>query len=84
MAEKWKNFDFDSKRVLKMAQALSPAYLRLGGTAADLLYFKEQQSKTATTNKVPQIRVPSKLNGRVDQLVSGHIFLLLVYHTFKI
>ena len=41
VAEGWKNFDFKSPRVLNMAKALSPAYLRLGGTAADLLFFKE-------------------------------------------
>ena len=40
VAEGWKNFDFKSPRVLNMARALSPAYLRLGGTAADLLFFK--------------------------------------------
>ena len=28
-----------------MAKALSPAYLRLGGTAADLLYFKRHPKK---------------------------------------
>ena len=42
VAERWKNFDFDSDRVLSMARALAPAYLRLGGTAADLLTFKEK------------------------------------------
>ena len=42
VAERWKNFDFDSDRVLNMAKALAPAYLRLGGTAADLLTFKEK------------------------------------------
>lgn len=41
VAERWKNFDFKASRVINMAKALSPAYLRLGGTAADLLYFKE-------------------------------------------
>ena len=28
VAERWKNFDFKSKRVLHMAQALAPAFLR--------------------------------------------------------
>ena len=28
VAENWKNFDFNSKSVLSMAKALSPAYLR--------------------------------------------------------
>ena len=41
MAERWKNFDFASTRVKNMAKALSPAFLRLGGTAADLVTFKE-------------------------------------------
>ena len=45
VAERWKNFDFHSERVLNMAKALSPAYLRLGGTAADLLTFKEKLTK---------------------------------------
>ena len=39
--ERWKNFDFNSGRVRAMARALAPAYLRLGGTAADLLIFQE-------------------------------------------
>ena len=40
IAERWKDFDFSSKRVLNMARALAPAYLRIGGTAADLLTFR--------------------------------------------
>jgi heparanase 1 len=39
VAERWKNFDFHSEKVLNMASALAPAYIRLGGTAADLLTF---------------------------------------------
>ena len=42
VAERWKNFDFHSEKVRNMASALSPAYLRLGGTAADLLTFDPQ------------------------------------------
>jgi hypothetical protein len=41
VAENWKNFDFKSTKLLNMAKALSPAYFRLGGTSADLLYFKK-------------------------------------------
>ena len=40
IAQRWKNFDFSSKKVLNMAKALSPAFLRIGGTAADLLNFQ--------------------------------------------
>ena len=39
VAERWKNFDFHSEKVLNMAAALAPSYIRLGGTAADLLTF---------------------------------------------
>ena len=45
IAERWKNFDFEAKKLQEMAKALSPAILRLGGTAADLLYFKEKAKK---------------------------------------
>ena len=45
VAERWKNFDFNSEKVLNMASALSPAYLRLGGTAADLLTFDPHADK---------------------------------------
>jgi heparanase 1 len=45
VAEKWRNFDFDLNRLQEMAKALSPAYLRLGGTAADLLIFDEKGKK---------------------------------------
>ena len=38
------NFDFHSRAVLSMAKALAPAYLRVGGTAADLLIFREKGS----------------------------------------
>jgi len=40
VAERWKNFDFHDPGVKAMASALAPAYMRLGGTAADLLIFR--------------------------------------------
>jgi hypothetical protein len=39
---RWKNFDFESKRLQNLAKGLSPAYLRLGGTDADFAIFKEK------------------------------------------
>ena len=44
IGKEWKNFDFDSAKVLAMAAALSPAYLRIGGTASNLLLFDEDES----------------------------------------
>ena len=52
VAERWKNFDFYSNRVLNMAKALAPSYLRLGGTAADLLTFKEKLSSKESIGNV--------------------------------
>ena len=52
VAERWKNFDFHSDRVLNMAKALAPSYLRLGGTAADLLTFKEKLSSKESIGNV--------------------------------
>ncbi len=39
VAERWGHFDFHSPAVASMSRALAPAYLRLGGNAADLLVF---------------------------------------------
>ena len=51
IAQRWKNFDFSSKRLLNMARALAPAYLRIGGTAADLLDFRVNPPEhTKSTN----------------------------------
>ena len=43
-----------------MAKALSPAFLRLGGTAADLLYFKKQpfEDKLDRNSRVNSIKTP--------------------------
>ncbi len=40
VSRKWMNFDFNSPAIQSMAKALSPAFFRLGGTAADLVIFK--------------------------------------------
>ena len=48
IAERWRNFDFHSRAVLSMAKALAPAYLRVGGTAADLLIFREKGSSRSS------------------------------------
>ena len=52
IAERWKNFDFSSKRVLNMARALAPAYLRIGGTAADLLTFRVNPPKNTKLKNI--------------------------------
>ncbi|XP_022100509.1 heparanase-like [Acanthaster planci] len=36
----WKNFNLSSAKLQALTRALSPAYLRLGGTAEDFLVFK--------------------------------------------
>jgi hypothetical protein len=38
---RWKNFDFESRRLQNLAKGLAPAYLRLGGTDADFTVFEE-------------------------------------------
>ncbi len=38
----WGNFSFGSAKLNTLTKAISPAYLRLGGTAADYLVFKRQ------------------------------------------
>ena len=45
----WKQLDFSNQRVINMARALSPAYVRLGGTGADLAIFDESLG-----NQIPQ------------------------------
>ena len=52
IAERWKDFDFSSKRVLNMARALAPAYLRIGGTAADLLTFRVNPLKKSKIKNI--------------------------------
>ena len=52
IAERWKDFNFSSKRVLNMARALAPAYLRIGGTAADLLTFRVNPSKNSKIKNI--------------------------------
>ena len=39
LSKHWKGFDFSNKGVQNMARSLSPAYLRIGGTAEDFLTF---------------------------------------------
>ena len=46
----WKQLDLNNPRVINMAKALSPAFLRLGGTGADLATF----DKTRMSNDIPQ------------------------------
>ena len=40
----WESINFTSPRVINMAKALNPAMLRVGGTSADFLLFKETAS----------------------------------------
>ena len=39
----WKQLDLNNPRVINMAKALSPAFLRLGGTGADLATFNKSR-----------------------------------------
>ncbi|KAK7485806.1 hypothetical protein BaRGS_00022987 [Batillaria attramentaria] len=39
VSENWDTLDFGSQKVLNLAQALAPAYLRLGGTMADCMGY---------------------------------------------
>ena len=47
----WKQLDLNNARVINMAKALSPAFLRLGGTGADLATF----NKTRMSNDIRQL-----------------------------
>ena len=42
--QNWQSINFTSPRVINMAKALNPAMLRVGGTSADFLLFKETAS----------------------------------------
>ena len=55
VGENWKNFDFKSTKLLNMAKSLAPAYFRLGGTSADLLYFKKHQKKANKGRRSPAL-----------------------------
>ena len=48
----WKQLDLNNARVINMAKALSPAFLRLGGTGADLATF----NKTRMSNDIRQLK----------------------------
>ncbi|XP_055865224.1 heparanase-like isoform X1 [Biomphalaria glabrata] len=40
---KWRGFDFSSQKLQNLAHALSPAYIRIGGTDADFLIFNPNE-----------------------------------------
>ncbi|XP_033624553.1 heparanase-like [Asterias rubens] len=48
----WGNFSFGSSKLKTLTSALSPAYLRLSGTAADYLVFKRHCDDEVTTGQV--------------------------------
>ena len=48
----WKQLDLNSPRVITMAKALSPAFIRLGGTGADLATFNQ----TKSSNEVSELK----------------------------
>ena len=62
VAENWKNFDFKSTKLLNMAKALSPAYFRLGGTSADLLYFKKHHKKAKMVENFSSNKIGAEEN----------------------
>ena len=46
----WKQLDLNNRRVINMAKALSPAYVRLGGTGADLAIFNDSEISNEVNN----------------------------------
>ena len=48
----WKQLDLNNPRVINMAKALSPAFIRLGGTGADLATFNQ----TKSSNEVSELK----------------------------
>ena len=57
VAEHWKHFSFTSRRVQNLAKGIQPAYLRLGGTAADLARFEPYPAR--------QHSLRSRLGGKI-------------------
>ena len=58
IAQKWSTFDFSNRRLLNLAVGLTPSYLRLGGTSADLILFREkpiyEPSLLRHPNEIPE------------------------------
>ena len=52
----WKQLDLNNQRVINMAKALTPAFVRLGGTGADLATFND--SETQDSNEINKFRNP--------------------------
>ena len=52
----WKQLDLNNQRVINMAKALAPAFVRLGGTGADLATFND--SETQDSNEINKFRNP--------------------------
>ena len=48
----WRQLDLHNPRVINMAKALSPAFIRLGGTGADLATFNQ----TKSSNEVSELK----------------------------
>ena len=46
--DKWSGIDFNAAKVINMAKALSPAYVRVGGTPGDFLIFRRNTSNQVT------------------------------------
>lgn len=47
--KEWETIDFTSTRMQNLARALTPAMLRVGGTAQDFLYFQDNVEVQSTT-----------------------------------
>ena len=52
----WKQLDLNNQRVINIAKALAPAFVRLGGTGADLATFND--SETQDSNVINKFRSP--------------------------
>ena len=50
IGRKWNHVDLKSRKVINMAKALSPAMLRIGGTAEDFVIFKNSPEISTTTH----------------------------------
>ena len=48
----WKDLDLKDQRVINMAKALSPSYVRLGGTGADLAIFNDTKEASRSSNSI--------------------------------
>ncbi len=59
--------DLENPKLIKLAKALSPSYLRLGGSEADKVLFQDSDSPVASKSTKPSIHLYPQ---NIDQVIS--------------